>query len=71
MAQVTSICFAFDGLSRLLLRLVSSPCHPCPLDAYATLTGIDYARDRLLGISILHGSGVGAGWYIVNHERDS
>ena len=46
MAQVTSL-FAVDGLSRLLLRLVSSPCHPCPLDAYTTLTGIDYARDRL------------------------
>ena len=28
-----------------LLRLVSSPCHPCPPDAYATLTGIDCARD--------------------------
>ena len=35
------------GLSRLLLRLVSSPCHPCPLDACATLAGIDHARDRL------------------------
>ena len=35
-----------------LLRLVSSPCHPCPPDAYATLTGIDYARDRPLEISI-------------------
>ena len=40
-------CFAFDGLSRVLLRLVSSPCHPCPPDASATLTGIDHARDRL------------------------
>ena len=46
MAQVTSL-FALDGLSRLLLSLVSSPCHPCPPDAYATLTGVDYARDRL------------------------
>ena len=45
-------CFAFDGLPRLLLHLVSSPCHPCPLDAYAALTGIDYARDRPLEISI-------------------
>ena len=32
-----------------LLRLVSSPCHP---DAYATLTGIDDARDRPWEISI-------------------
>ena len=46
------ILVRFARLSRLLLRLVSSPCHPCPLDAHATLTGIDYARDRLLGISI-------------------
>ena len=46
------ILVRFARLSRLLLRLVSSPCHPCPPDAYATLTGIDYARDRLLGISI-------------------
>ena len=46
------ILVRFARLSRLLLRPVSSPCHPCPLDAHATLTGIDYARDRLLGISI-------------------
>ena len=25
----------------------SSPCHPCQLDRYATLTGLDCARDRL------------------------
>ena len=54
-----------------LLRLVSSPCHPCPPDAYATLTGIDCARDRPLEISIGHCGGAGAGWYIVNHECDS
>ena len=50
----THPCFAFDVLSRLLLRLVSSPCHPCPPDAYATLTGIDLARDQPLEISIRH-----------------
>ena len=44
MAQVTSL-FAVDGLARLLMRLVSSPSHPCPLDAYATLTGLDHAID--------------------------
>ena len=38
---------AFDGLSRLLLRLVPFPCHPWPPNACATLTGIDCARDRL------------------------
>ena len=32
--------FAFDTLSRLLLCLVSSPCHPCLPDTYATLTGV-------------------------------
>ena len=48
------ILVLFARLSRLLLCLVSSPCHPCPPDAYATLTGIDFARDRLLGISIQH-----------------
>ena len=35
-----------------LLRLVSSPCHPCPPDAHATLTGIDFARDRPWEITI-------------------
>ena len=35
-----------------LLHLVAYPCYPCPSDAYATLTGIDYARDWLLEISI-------------------
>ena len=39
-----------------LLRPVSSPCHPCPPDAYATLTGIDYARDRPWEISIFTSS---------------
>ena len=42
----TRLWFALDGVSRLLLRLVSSPCHPCPPDAYATLIGVDYARGR-------------------------
>ena len=31
------------------------------LDTYATLTGIDFARDRLGEISILHGSEADAG----------
>ena len=69
-AQVTSL-FAVDGLSRLLLRPVSSSCHPCPPDAHATQTGIDCPRDRLGEISISHGSGADAGWYSMNHERDS
>ena len=42
------ILVLFARLSRLLLRLVSSPCHPCPPDAYATLTGIDF----LLGVRV-------------------
>ena len=32
--------FAFDGVSCVLLRLVSSPCSPCPPDAYATLARV-------------------------------
>ena len=47
MAQVTSL-FAFDVLLRVFAALrFSSSCHPCAPDAHATLTGIDYARDRL------------------------
>ena len=41
----------------------SFPCQPCPLDAYATLTGIDFAHDRLGEISMEHGSGADARWY--------
>ena len=49
----THPCFAFDVLSRLFCcGVVSSLCHPCLSDAYATLAGIDYARDRPLEISI-------------------
>ena len=51
LAEVTFL-FVVDGLSRLLLRLVSSTCHPCPLDDHATLTGFDQGRNRLGEISI-------------------
>ena len=76
-------CHLFDssGVAQLLTVHASawlkshpcfaSPIHACPLNAYATLTGIIYARERLGEISIKHGSGADAGWSIVNHKRDS
>ena len=54
-----------------LLRLVSSPCHPCPPDANATLTGIDYARDRLWKSPFDMVAELALGGTSVNHERDS
>ena len=49
-----------------LLRLETSACHPCPADAYTTLTRIDGARDRLWKypinmLSVCGGMGLGRG----------
>ena len=44
--------FAFEGSSFLFAAPRYFPYHPCPPDAHATLTGIDYARDRPLDKSI-------------------
>ena len=46
MAQDTSLYCFLTVRHVCLLRLVSSPRHPCPPSAYATLTGIDFSRDQ-------------------------